>query len=131
MAYNRNNLFIGSINYNKRSFNGHICNVKIWGKALTHDEIHEDFWWEADGDGDGIAFQVDPAPGAYSGTFKNGSTEGVIASRGDQILTVIPMSGGVLIKADASGGAAPATITVSGSGVTHTLNPGDEIRIQG
>jgi hypothetical protein len=129
MAHNRKGLFIGSYNNNGGFFNGTICNVKIWGKALTADAIQENFMWEVDDDGDGIVWQVDPAPGAYSNRFRNGSTIGTITNRGDQILTVIPKASGVLIKADEAGGATPAIVRISSSGVTYTLNPGDEIQI--
>ena len=61
-----------------------------------------------DFDVDGISDEVDTNPSEYSNAFRDlnlgGTTEGIILSRGDQILTIIeePYPDGVRIIADAS-----------------------------
>jgi hypothetical protein len=86
-----------------------------------------------DSDADCIVHSVDTVPSTFSNDFSDlangGTTTGAITSRGDQILTIadVPFPDGVLVHADPSGGAAPATIAVDNA--TYEIDAGDSLTI--
>jgi hypothetical protein len=82
----------------------------------------------ADADADGIEDSIDTAPSVYSNDFAQGSTSGTIVARGDQtvLVTDAPDPDGVRIEASASGGPAPAQVSVCG-GAAFTLDAGDAV----
>ena len=86
-----------------------------------------------DRDNDGISDPVDTLISTFSNDFSDsglgGQTDGTITDRGDQILTVTEEAhpNGVRIKADLSGGLAPANISVNGGASTFSLDAGDEV----
>lgn len=82
-----------------------------------------------DSDNDGIADQIDAKPNDYSNEFSDAATtSGIIINRGDQtlIITDEPDPDGVKIKATASGGNSPATVSICGGAAVVTLSAGDE-----
>jgi parallel beta-helix repeat protein len=87
-----------------------------------------EYAWPDDADADGIKDSVDTAPLVYSNDFAQGSTSGTIVERGDQTVLVAdaPDPDGVKIEASASGGPAPAQVSVCG-GAAFTLDAGDAV----
>jgi hypothetical protein len=97
------------------------------GHDIGADELLED------GDGDGIADEIDTAPGAYSNAFEDGTgTHGEITDRGDQALAISDALDpeGVRVTANALGGSDPATVRFCGGSYTVTLSPG-EFQVRG
>jgi YVTN family beta-propeller protein len=86
-----------------------------------------------DADDDGILDVVDSQPLEFSSNFNDvsvgGTTSGVIAARGDQILTVADAAApeGVRIRAASSGGGVAASITACGGGGQFSMTPGDDV----
>ncbi len=89
-----------------------------------------------DYDNDGLSDEVDVNPAAFSANFNDRRspipTSGSIVSRGDQQVSIIDhpdATKGVKIKADVSGGAVPAQISVCSGAASYLLTPGDEITV--
>ena len=86
---------------------------------------------DLDDDNDGIQDNVDTQPLTSSADFSDvalgGSTTGTISSLGDQTLLITEATNpdGVVIAADVSGGASPATVTACGGAGTFNLSAGD------
>lgn len=80
-----------------------------------------------DADSDGISDIVDSYPGAFSNTFSDGTTDGTILDRADQVVTVTdaPEPEGVVIAA--SVGTSAASVSVCDGATVLHLDDGDEI----
>src|SRR6185369_15882797 len=69
-------------------------------------------------------------PETFSGDFSDGTTNGTIISRGDQILTIVDapnVADGVMITAGLTGGSVPAIISIVDGASTLSLLPGDQV----
>jgi len=81
-----------------------------------------------DGDGDGIADEVDTLPDQFSNQFEDSTgTYGRILDRGDQELAITDAldPDGVRVTANALGGTDPATVRFCGGSYTADLWPGN------
>ena len=87
-----------------------------------------------DSDGDGIENSIDNAPTTFSDTFTDSNTpltSGEITDRGGLRLAVTDeiAPDGVFIKATASCGSNPATVSVCGGSASFTLNDGNKVLV--
>jgi len=80
------------------------------GLANNHGILDVDAMSFVSNDFDGILDSIDNDPGTFSNDFGDGSTTGSIENRGDQLVSVISVPGGIRISTDPSGGPVPAEI---------------------
>lgn len=86
---------------------------------------------DLDGDGDGIADNIDLGSDTHSNSFSDGTTTGIITNRGEQEITItLGPDGGFLIATDPSGGTEPATIQFCNGGTIITLGAGADFHVR-